>query len=136
MRRFELLALGLLATGACRAARQAPTPGEPLAGLSQEELGRFLLGRALFERLTTPDEGLGPLFNEERCSACHGEPASGGSGPALVLKATRYEDGQCDLLVDEGGDNIQQRATPLLQARGTAREKVPARATATAFRWR
>lgn len=132
MRRFALPALALLATGGCQPARQAPAAGEPLAGLTEDQLGRFLLGRALFERLTTPDEGLGPLFNEERCSACHGEPASGGSGPALVLKATRYHEGRCDLLVSDGGDNIQQRATPLLRARGVEQEQIPARATETA----
>ncbi len=113
--------------------REAPrAPGEPLDRLTEEQLGRFLLGRAVFERLTTPEEGLGPLFNAERCSACHSEPASGGSGPALVLKATRFADGRCDLLLGEGGDNIQQRATPLLQARGITQEAIPSRATATA----
>lgn len=122
-----------LAIGACRPEGDAaPEPGEPLVELTEEQLGRFLLGRAVFERLTTPEEGLGPLFNAERCSACHSEPASGGSGPALVLKATRFESGYCDLLPDEGGDNIQQRATPLLQARGIMQEGIPSRATATA----
>jgi CxxC motif-containing protein (DUF1111 family) len=50
----------------------------------------------------------------------------------LVLKATRLEAGDCDLLLDAGGDNIQQRATPLLQALGITREGIPSRATATA----
>ncbi len=123
----------ILAVGACRGEPSVNAePGQPLPGLTEEQLGRFLLGRAVFERLTTPQEGLGPLFNAERCSACHGIPVSGGSGPPLVLKATRLENGLCDLLTAAGGDNIQQRATPLLQARGIAREAVPARATATA----
>lgn len=132
-RRVAALLLVVLATGACRPPGAAPpAPGDPLNGLTDAQLGQFLLGRALFERLTTPEEGLGPLFNAERCSACHSDPASGGSGPALVLKATRYEDGHCDLLADQGGDNIQQRATALLQARGVTQETTPSRATATA----
>ena len=113
----------------------ASTPGEPLAGLSETARGRFLLGRALFERLATPHEGLGPLFNAERCSSCHSEPAPGGGGAAIpVLKATRYDDdGVCHLLREEGGDNVQQRATPLLAARGMGAEEVPPDATATAL---
>lgn len=106
-------------------------PGEPLPGLSEAELGRFLFGKAVFDRLTTPEEGLGPLFNEPRCFSCHDRPSSGGSGGALVLKATRFVDGSCDLLVAEGGDNIQRQATPLLVAHGIHGETVPASATDT-----
>lgn len=107
-------------------------PGQPLGGLTEAQMGRFLLGRAVFERRTTPEEGLGPLYNAERCSDCHGTPASGGSGPALVLKATRYRDGTCNLLAAEGGDNVQQHATPLLARTGIGREALPPHATDTA----
>ncbi|HSM61068.1 MAG TPA: di-heme oxidoredictase family protein [Longimicrobiales bacterium] len=110
-----------------------PAPGEPLAGLSDGELGRFLLGKAVFERLATAEEGLGPLFNAPRCSACHEVPASGGSGDVLVRKATRFADGRCDLLVAEGGDNFQLRATELLLAHGVGPETVPASATGEAL---
>ena len=106
-----------------------------MAGLGTGERGRFLLGRALFERLATADEGLGPLYNQERCSDCHDQPAVGGSGTqrVRVLKATRFADGRCDLLHAEGGDNIQRRATDLLVAHGMGPEEVPATATATAL---
>lgn len=110
----------------------AGEPGQPLPGLTEEQLGRFLLGRALFERRSTEEEGLGPLYNAERCGECHATPASGGSGAPLVLKATRYADGRCDLLRDEGGDNIQQHATPLARAKGILGEVVPGRATGSA----
>ncbi len=104
-----------------------------MAGLSTGERGRFLLGRALFERLATADEGLGPLYNAERCSDCHDQPVVGGGGTRIrVLKATRFEDDRCDLLLAEGGDNIQRRATDLLIAHGMGPEEVPAAATATA----
>ena len=112
-----------------------PAPGEPLPGLSTGERGRFLLGRALFERLATADEGLGPLYNGERCSDCHDQPVTGGSGiqRLRVLKATRFEDGRCDLLRAVGGDNIQRRATDLLKAHGMGPEEVPEAATATSL---
>ena len=110
-----------------------PAPGESVAGLSTGERGRFLLGRALFERLATADEGLGPLYNAERCSDCHDQPVVGGGGTRIrVLKATRFENGRCDLLLAQGGDNIQRRATDLLAAHGMGPEEVPSAATATA----
>ncbi len=124
------------AIAACRATESPeplPAPGEPIADLGTGERGRFLLGRALFERLATPDEGLGPLYNAERCSDCHNQPAVGGSATRIpVLKATRFADGRCDLLTADGGDNIQRRATDLLLAHGLGPEKVPAAATDTA----
>ena len=129
-----LLACAILAgCGDGEPAEPPPPPGESVAGLSTGERGRFLLGRALFERLATADEGLGPLYNAERCSDCHDQPVVGGGGTRIpVLKATRFEDGRCDLLLDEGGDNIQRRATDLLVAHGMGPEEVPAAATATA----
>lgn len=115
------------------AALPAVAPGEPIPGLDPAARGRFFLGRALFERLATADEGLGPLYNAERCSGCHDEPAiGGGSARVPVLKATRFAEGRCDLLESEGGDNIQRRATDLLAAHGMGPESVPASATATA----
>ena len=120
--------------GAC-APESVPVtqPGDPLPGLEDRELGRFLLGRAVFEREATPDEGLGPLYNEVRCSGCHDTPVIGGAGfTTLVTKATRWENGRCDPLMDAGGDNIQQRATPMLARHGILREEIPARANAQA----
>lgn len=125
------LAVCSIVGAACRGP-SAPEPvsvGSPLAEITEAERGRFLLGKALFERNTAEEEGLGPLFNERRCSGCHDAPVIGGGGHALVLKATRFVDGACDLLEGAGGDNIQQRATPLLVALGVTGESVPADAT-------
>jgi CxxC motif-containing protein (DUF1111 family) len=128
----RLAGVTLLAACGAEPAALTNAPGRPLAGLSDAERARFLLGRALFERLATPEEGLGPLFNAERCSSCHGEPAPGGGGVAiLVLKATRFDTAGCAPLHAEGGDNVQQRATPLLVAEGMTAEVVPPGATAT-----
>jgi len=138
-RRWTALLASIVLTGTqagCGDGEPAEPPpplGEAVAGLDSGERGRFLLGRALFERLATADEGLGPLYNAERCSDCHDEPVVGGGGTRVrVVKATRLVDGRCDLLVAEGGDNIQRRATDLLVAHGMGPEEVPAAATATA----
>ena len=105
--------------------------GDPLPGLRSEDLARFLGGRALFDKVFTPEEGLGPLFNENQCSACHTVPASGGTtGFERIVKATRYEGPDaCDPLVGDGGENVRSQATPLLKAHGIDRQPMPARAT-------
>ena len=56
-------------------------------------------GAELFQTEFTPEQGLGPLFNEQACSTCHAEPAVGGVGPdglATVLRAGRLTDAGFD----------------------------------------
>ena len=111
----------------------AGSPGDPIPGLSPEELARFRQGEALFNKVFTPDEGMGPLFNENQCSACHTDPAPGGTGDQFVTKATRYSATEgCDLLEGSGGENVRTRATGLLQALGVLEEEVPENATEVA----
>lgn len=117
---------------------QAPAPatdepGTPLAGLSEAELARFHAGKALFNKIFTAEEGLGPAFNENQCSACHTVPAAGGTtGFERIVRATRYEEpGTCDVLSREGGENIRKQATPLLRSHGILRESPPPGATET-----
>jgi CxxC motif-containing protein (DUF1111 family) len=43
--------------------------------------GDAVAGRTLFERNWTPSQGLGPLFNERSCVACHSLGGVGGAGP-------------------------------------------------------
>lgn len=105
--------------------------GDPLPGLGATELGRFQVGQAQFNRVFTEAEGVGPLFNENQCSACHTDPVSGGTGEQLILKASRFiPPDSCDPLREVGGENVRQRATPLLRAHGIEREPTPATATA------
>ena len=97
-----------------------------MPGLSDQALARFESGRALFDRVFSVDEGTGPLFNENQCSACHTFPATGGTGEQLVIKATRrLEDGTCDILASEGGENLRRQATPALARLGIERDTLP-----------
>lgn len=111
----------------------AGEPGTPLIGLSEAETARFHAGRALFNKIFTPAEGLGPAFNENQCSACHTSPAAGGTtGFERVAKATRFATpAACDLMRDEGGENIRTRTTPPLRAHGVTHELSPPDATET-----
>jgi CxxC motif-containing protein (DUF1111 family) len=138
LRLGTVLALAaILGLSACERAGPSPLtvePGEQIPGLNDAERGRFLVGRALFARLVTQDEGLGPLFNADRCSSCHDSPVVGGGGTRiLVLKATRFADGRCDGLREVGGDNVQLRATELLVEHGLGPEQIPAEATDSAY---
>jgi CxxC motif-containing protein (DUF1111 family) len=103
----------------------AREPGLPLENLTPEERSRFVAGEAAFNRVFTPADGLGPLFNENQCSACHTDPAPGGTGEQLVIKATAYSQTGCDVLADGGGPNIRRKATPALQDLGINQETGP-----------
>lgn len=86
--------------------------GDPRPGLTDEELGRFEAGRALFDRVFSPEEGVGPLFNENQCSACHTDPAPGGTGEQLVRKASVFTvEAECDPLARLGGENLRKQVT-------------------------
>lgn len=125
-----VLVLSLL--GACDTA-PPPAIGEPLAGLSDAERARFVEGEALFNRIYDEAEGLGPLFNENQCSACHTDPRSGGTGEQFLMRAVTRDDslGRCDALIGHGGDNIRTRATPALRALGIQKDPLPEAATHT-----
>jgi len=101
-------------------------PGDPLRGLTAEELDRFHRGQEVFERVFTPETGLGPLFNADACGECHETPVVGGVGDEIELHATAFHDGFCDPLADSGGPVFQQKVTPALQAAlGIDQEPVP-----------
>lgn len=135
--RVAALAVAALLSAGCETTLEPPAntrPGDPLPGLGDAETGRFLLGKAVFERLATEEEGLGPLFNAPRCSACHENPTSGGTSSIRVAKAAVWEPEirSCDLLHNRGGDNFQSSATALLLSHGLGPEVIPAEANSRA----
>ena len=108
-------------------------PGAPLPALTEPELQRFAEGQRLFNRAFTTEEGLGPLFNQMQCSACHDLPTSGGHGAEQVVKATRFDaTSGCDVLAREGGDLLQKAVVPALHDAGLRPERTPTSATALA----
>lgn len=63
-------------------------------------------GEALFRADFTPEAGLGPLFNEQSCVACHNSPSvggMGGDGLAVVLRVGRLTPAGFDPLRERGG---------------------------------
>lgn len=77
-------------------------------------------------RVWRTDDGLGPVYNENSCNACHSDPAPGGGGEETDEKVTVYTaDGSCDLLLPVGGANVRQQTTALASSHGVTREYGP-----------
>ena len=90
MRTQALLGGLLLVFSACHGKNRTPgvgpgpdpTPlqlGDPLPGLTTDELASFERGKKLFQKRFTPSEGLGPLYNATSCESCHSKPVMGGA---------------------------------------------------------
>jgi CxxC motif-containing protein (DUF1111 family) len=89
MRTLSLLGVSVLTLVACQRSNRppavTPTPtqpiqlGDPLPGLSADELAAFERGKILFKKRFGPSEGLGPFYNATSCESCHSKPVMGGA---------------------------------------------------------
>jgi CxxC motif-containing protein (DUF1111 family) len=77
-----MLALSVLGSGG----GSPPNFGDPFAGLSSANQALFVAGQANFESPDTPETGLGPVFNNTPCAACH---TAGAIGGASTITETR-----------------------------------------------
>jgi len=117
-----LAAVCSLAVGACdHIATQAPPDGDvfdgPVDGLTPAELAAFARGDAEFEQRFSPNTGLGPIFNNASCAACHSGDGRGFLDNALQRIGSESD----DFLRSVGGPQIQDKAIP-----GAEPERVPA----------
>lgn len=85
-----------------------PKAGDPLHGLTVEQLDRFFKGRDAFMKTFSFEEGLGPVFNQNSCSSCHNNPV-GGSGTVFVTRFGYFDKmtGEFDPLAHLGGSLLQ-----------------------------
>ena len=101
----------------------------PLPGLTADELAAFRAGSGDFNTVETPETGLGPLFNNVSCLACHNVPALGGSSHTTVTRFGETTKGVFDPLKSLDGSLLHSKAiAPALL------EVVPAQANTTALR--
>ena len=126
--------LGVLLLG-CGSQVQPPNtetePGLPVPGLNEAELAAFATGQAIFNRPFAPEEGLGPLFNQDRCGSCHDLPTSGGHGAEPVTKVTRFDPAEgCSTLPEHGGDLLQLVVIESVRKMGITAERIPPGLTA------
>jgi CxxC motif-containing protein (DUF1111 family) len=114
------LAASAVAAGCEALLTEAPDPADlfdaPLDGLTPAQLVAFAKGDAEFGRAFTPAAGLGPIFNNRACAACHSGDGRGRPENALV----RFSRG-LDPVPELGGPQIQDRALP-----GAQPEQLPA----------
>jgi len=103
--------------------------GDPLPGLTTALRVDFSAGLEEFQSVETVADGLGPIFNNVSCVACHSSPAPGGASAVLETRFGRLENGIFDPLTAEGGSLLQQFAID-----PTAQEVVPADANVVAKR--
>jgi CxxC motif-containing protein (DUF1111 family) len=143
MKRITIVLLSLILAATLNAQRQravgrpTPTPvvtpaaGAPLAGLTATQRADFEEGREDFRENEEVLDGLGPVFNERSCVACHNVPAIGGGSTRTVTRFARRVNGTFDALTALGGMLIQDHA--IGPADGSShtfrRENVPAQAT-------
>ncbi|HEX4386224.1 MAG TPA: di-heme oxidoredictase family protein [Myxococcales bacterium] len=116
------------------AASNAPDAGEPFRNLTTDQLAAFNDGKGDFTSVETPETGLGPIFNEASCVACHLGPGSavGGSNDRLVTRFGKTANGVFDPLTSLGGTLQQDHAIGGPCAFGA--EAVPAQANVVAHR--
>jgi CxxC motif-containing protein (DUF1111 family) len=98
---------------------QAPSFGDPLAGLSTSQLARFQAGVAEFDGPEMISDGLGPVFNAPvsvtaaqgvACATCHSDPVSGGgSSTQFETRFGRVSNGVFDPMAALGGSLIQNQ---------------------------
>jgi CxxC motif-containing protein (DUF1111 family) len=103
--------------------------GLPLNNLTEAQLADFFAGQAEFVRVFDAETGLGPIFNDVSCAACHSDGGLGGSSRITVTRFGRLTNGQFDPLNDLGGSLLQHNAIdPSLQ------EVIPEEANVTTKR--
>lgn len=115
--RRSLLLAAILVSIACTPFAQTPppppappSPAVPLTGLTSAELAAFRAGAAVFRQVETVDSGLGPIFNDSSCAACHNNPALGGASRRVVTRFGATTNGVFDPLTTRGGSLLQARA--------------------------
>ena len=102
----------VLATGCGDVFTSTPADSElldaPIEGLTSTELAAFLRGDVEFGRRFSVVTGLGPIFNNVSCAACHSGDGRGRPDNAL----SRIGSAADDFLRPLGGPQIQTQAVP------------------------
>ena len=94
-------------------------------------------GEQLFAQQFTPADGLGPLYNNTSCLACHNTPSAGGAGPnglGTALRVGHLGEGGFDPLVGKGGPIARGHSVAELLGSCSMVAGIPSGANATSVR--
>lgn len=108
--------------------------GEPLPGLTADELNRFQAGKVAFEEVEGVADGVGPVFNRDSCVACHDNQATGGGSAIVSTRIGTQINRQFDPLLQRGGPVIQTEGIVGREGYVFAGEVIPVEATIIARR--
>lgn len=134
MKRCILATGALLAAGGLASAQLElqPRMGDPVRGLTPDQVADFEAAKIVFNTPLEPADGLGPAFNDRSCANCHAHPAIGGSSVRTVTRFGRAALGPTtpfDPLPTLGGSLLQSQAIS-----PSCEEMIPPEADVTAER--
>jgi CxxC motif-containing protein (DUF1111 family) len=111
-----------------------PNFGDPLQGLTPDQLARFQVGKTVFEREFDPLGGLGPVFNNTSCAKCHDQGAIGGGSDTLETRYGQVVDGVFNSLTQFDGQLLHSMGIGLFNGVDFVGEVVPPEANVVAHR--
>jgi CxxC motif-containing protein (DUF1111 family) len=113
---LALLSIGWLAP---------PNFGDPLQGLTRDQLARFQTGKVQFMCPEDPLSGLGPVFNDTACFKCHTQGAIGGGDDRLETRYGRVINGVFNPLTQFDGTLVHAKGIGLFNGVDFVGEVVP-----------
>jgi hypothetical protein len=122
---LALLSIGWLAP---------PNFGDPLQGLTPDQLARFQTGKVQFMCPETPLSGLGPVFNDTACFKCHTQGAIGGGNDRLETRYGQVINGVFNPLTQFDGTLVHAKGIGLFNGVDFVGEVVPPEANVVAHR--
>ena len=129
-----LAAVGLAALASFQVVAQQRGP-IPVSNLTAAQQLAFDEGNRTFSKTYAVEDGLGPIFNDRSCVACH---RGGGGSNRTVRRFGRVENGVFDPLIELGGSLIQSRGIGLVTTNAGAHdfggERTPPQANVTTVR--
>src|SRR5262249_44151842 len=111
------LTMGALALLLAMGGNPPPQFGDPLPWSTADELAGFQAGKAAFEEEEDPSDGLGPVFNDNSCVACHNVGATGGGNDRLETRFGLTVSGAFDPLDGSGASGLNLGGS-LIQEQG------------------
>jgi CxxC motif-containing protein (DUF1111 family) len=134
-----LLSVGFLLTTAQAQQTSNTQLGSPLPGLTSDQLNRFTQGQDAFSTVEGVADGLGPVFNDTACAACHtttvsGAPVVGGTNGRLETRFGLQTATGFNPLTNLGGSLIQQQGIGAVNGAVFVGETVPGVANVVAKR--